>query len=163
MAEAWRKAEDSPPTDAQKRLIKSCQATPVDCAKIYRAIRPILSPNHDEMDAIQSILAVIGKGIVLNAVLSGRIVGSIGFEYCVEGGIKMLKNYWFFIDLSYQKTRISEKLINEIVKFSQENGILAMFGDLTDYRAGNREAFLRDAGLQLTGNSLMFDGRGIPS
>lgn len=151
-------------TASGKKIIEISQATPVACAKIYRAIRPIFGPDHNEMDSIQGILSVIGGGLALNAANRGRIVGSIGFERIpLEGNTFLLRNLWFFIDWKYQKTRTSEKLINKILEFSRENGILAMFGELADYRADNRDAFLASVGMTRLDNDLVFDGRRIPS
>lgn len=162
----WKKiknssiAKDAP----RKKIIEVRPAAPVDCAKIYRALRPTFDPAQDEMASIRGILGVIGGGLVLNAVLSGRIVGSIGFANTeLEDGSQALMNMWFFIELSYQKNRTSEKLINRILEFSKENGILAMFGNLADYKADNRSAFLASAGMQLVDNSFIFDARKIPS
>lgn len=165
MERKWKKTKDLPQNGgAPRKKVLICQATPVDCSKIYRAIRPTFDPGQSEMESIKGILGVIGGGLVLNAVQSGRIVGSIGFANVqLEDSSKALTNLWFFIDLSYQKTRTSELLINGILKFSKENGILAMFGKLTDYKAGNRNAFLASAGMQLIGDSFIFDGRKVPS
>lgn len=165
MERKWKKIKGLPKAgSSQKKKVLICQSTPVDCAKIYRAIRPTFDPAQDEMASIQGILGVIGGGLVLNAVLSGRIVGSIGFANVrLEDGSTALTNFWFFIDLSYQKTKTSELLINGILKFSKENGILAMFGKLTDYKADSRSAFLASAGMQLIGDSFVFDGRKVPS
>lgn len=97
------------------------RATPLDAVNLYRLIvdeekRANRDVPHSQAARIADLLAVIESGYATVAVVSGRIVGSIGAVINEMTGV--VTGAWYALSPSFYDTPVPAHLLNGLVRFA---------------------------------------------
>ena len=116
--------------NTETKTLRIRRATPLDAVNLYRLLvdeekRAGTGAPFDEASRIAHILTTIAVGYVTVAVLSGRIVGSIGAvpsapSYSDE---KPLTGQWLVLLPSFRDTKVGVKLVEGLARFADLHGL----------------------------------------
>lgn len=157
-------------TTPSKKVVQLRKASMKDSIKIFRAIKDTFEatqmsyPPVDDDSAITWIMDVIrNHGLVYIAEVSGRIVGSVGFQPSEFPWANpkhphrwYLSNVWFYVHPGYRKYGTAEALIQKSMIFAKEAGILLSVGIYLEENAELKERFLKMKGLTYVGGSFLY-------
>jgi hypothetical protein len=111
--------------NTENRTLRIRRATPLDAVNLYRLLvseekRTGAGRPFDEAARMAHIIVAIAEGFVTVAVISGRIVGSIGAIPTSATYIKgaALTGEWFVILPSFSDTKVGAKLVQGLVRFA---------------------------------------------
>ena len=138
--------------------LKVC--TPVDVVKIYRDIR-FHFPDASEEHLINWILDIICKrGIVFSAEVSGRVVGTIGFEniklFNDGGGSDCISSVWLYIHSSYKEKHLSTMLVNMAREYANETGLMVKLNPKNGVGDVDSDIFFENQGFEPLGETYIY-------
>lgn len=153
-----------------KQVVQIRRANQEDIIRIFKVIKEALGdtglryPPVDRDTAITWISDVIRyDGLVYVAEVSGRIVGSIGFQPMeFPWADKAHKNRWYYANVwlyvhqGYRKYGTAEALINKAKIFAKSAGVLLAVGTTLEKNSELKERFLRMQGLTYVGGSFLY-------
>lgn len=138
-----------------RKVVELRKATPKDAVKIFRVIKETFGaarnkyPLVDEDATITWILQTILKGdLVYVAEVSGRVVGSLGFEVSEfpwasksDDSRWYLSNVWFYVHPKYRTNKTAEALLSKAKLFAKENNVTLIFNTFLEQKKELEERF----------------------
>lgn len=135
-------------------------ATPVDVVKIYRDIR-FHFPERDEEYLINWILDIIcNRGIVFTAEVSGRVVGTIGFEktklFGDTNGYDCISSVWLYVHSAYKEKHLSTVLVNMAREYANETGMMVKLNPKNGVSDVENDVFFEHQGFEPLGDAYIY-------
>lgn len=135
-----------------RKVVDLRKATPKDAIKIFRVVKEMFEatdheyPLVDEDTTITWIMqTILNGGLVYVAEVSGRVVGSLGFEISEFPWVSKtnrdrwyLSNVWFYIHPKYRTNQVAEALIQKAKIYANEEKIALSFN--TNFEQQRKQA-----------------------
>ena len=99
----------------------------------------------DRLKALKFIARVLETGVILVAVVNGKIVGSIGVipDQWWFSDRWFLREYWTYVSPAHRRSRIAVKLIKQIKKFADKARMPLMIGVFSYNQAKRKNKLYR--------------------
>lgn len=154
-----------------RKVVTLRKATPKDAVKIFQVLKDMLDstklaypPVDEDAAVLWSVDVLTSPGsLVYVAEVSGRVVGSLGFEAAEFRWAKVgsperwyLANTWFYIHPKYRKNGTAEALVKKAMVFAKESKIIISFGIFLEQQIELKERFLKMQGLDYVGGTFIY-------